>query len=213
MKKPVGIIFDCDGCLLDSEKIYLDTVKIYLKAFNIEADYEDLVFVLGKPMPKIASGLIEKFKLDTSIDELIVEQRKLFNDSFKNAKLVPMPFLKEFLKDCKENNITLAIASSSKKDYINDVLKRLDIEEYFDFITSGEEVQNGKPSPDIYLLTAKKMNIGTDDLMIIEDSESGIHSGVSAGIYTIGYKGSIIEQDTSEANISVKSYKEIEWSK
>ena len=47
MKKPQGIIFDCDGCLLDSEKLYLDAVKVYLQLFNIKAEYKDLVFILG----------------------------------------------------------------------------------------------------------------------------------------------------------------------
>lgn len=61
MNKPEGIIFDCDGCLLDSEVVFLKTVVKYLKKYEIDTSLEELIFVIGKPMTVIAQEIIEKF--------------------------------------------------------------------------------------------------------------------------------------------------------
>ena len=57
MNKPEGIIFDCDGCLLDSEVVFLKTVVKYLKKYEIDTSLEELIFVIGKPMTVIAQEI------------------------------------------------------------------------------------------------------------------------------------------------------------
>lgn len=208
--KVQGILFDCDGVLLDSEAIYLEALVQYLGTLGISAVKEDVVSVLGKTMPMIVAELRSKFDLKQySDEEIITGQRKIFRAMFNEIKLEPMPNLVAFLKICKSKGLKLAIASSSDHSYLHDVLERLGISEYFDEIVSGQRVERSKPAPDIYLKAAECVGLPVDSLIVIEDSVNGIRAGKNAGIYTVGYKGSVVEQDTHEADVEVRDFMEI----
>ena len=143
MNKPEGIIFDCDGCLLDSEVVFLKTVVKYLKKYEIDTSLEELIFVIGKPMTVIAQEIIEKFSLNISIDQLIKEERELFSAQMNSSQLKPMPGLIDFLDRCKKEKIQLAIASSSPYEYVDNIVTQFGIKEYFQYIISGEQVLKG----------------------------------------------------------------------
>ena len=211
MNKPKGIIFDCDGCILDSEAIFLEAVRRYLNTFNIESSNDDLKFVVGKPMTTIAMDLLDKYHLNLSVDEFIQGERVIFYEMMNSTALSPMPGLLDLIQRALVDNIALAIASSSPKNYVLNVTNQFGITDKFQEIITGEQVEHGKPYPDIYLLAASKLAIAKDELIIIEDSTNGIQAGISAGIYTVGYKGSIIEQDTSKADVSIDHYDQLKW--
>lgn len=211
MKKPLGIIFDCDGCLLDSEKIFLESVVQYLHKYNIDTNMNDLTSILGKPISQIADDLISMFHLNVEKNIFIREEREIFSRKFEDSQLEPMPGLVEFLRNTKKANIKIAIASSSSKTYVKNVIQKLGIAEFFDVIVNGEEVEHGKPFPDIYLLAANLLDLPKKDLVIIEDSHSGIEAGKSSGIFTIGYKGSVVIQNTENADICIESYNQLIW--
>lgn len=211
MNKPKGIIFDCDGCILDSEAIFLEAVRRYLNTFNIESSNDDLKFVVGKPMTTIAMDLLDKYHLNLSVDEFIQGERVIFYEMMNSTALSPMPGLLDLIQRALADNIALAIASSSPKNYVLNVTDQFGITDKFQEIITGEQVEHGKPYPDIYLLAASKLAIAKDELIIIEDSTNGIQAGISAGIYTVGYKGSIIEQDTSKADVSIDHYDQLKW--
>ena len=117
--------------------------------------------------------------------------------------------LVDFLNLCRQKGYRLAIVSSSDLSYIEDVVRRLKIQDYFDLLISGQMIEHGKPSPDIYLLAQQQMALPADSLLVIEDSPAGIQAGKAAGLTTIGYKGSIIDQDTSKADYQVSDYHEL----
>ena len=211
MNKPKGIIFDCDGCILDSEAIFLEAVRRYLNTFNIESSNDDLKFVVGKPMTTIAMDLLDKYHLNLSVDEFIQGERVIFYEMMNSTALSPMPGLLDLIQRALVDNIALAIASSSPKNYVLNVTDQFGITDKFQEIITGEQVEHGKPYPDIYLLAASKLAIAKDELIIIEDSTNGIQAGISAGIYTVGYKGSIIEQDTSKADVRIDHYDQLKW--
>lgn len=210
--KVKGILFDCDGVLLDSEAIYLNALTKYLATIGIYASVNDVVSVLGKPMNLIVEELRQKYGLDNyTDDELISEQRKIFRDHFDHIDLEPMPYLVDFLRECKAQGIKTAIVSSSELPYLENIVDRLHIRSYFDEIISGQMVEHGKPAPDIYLYAAEKIGLSKEQLVVIEDSKNGIQAGKNAGIYTIGYKGSTIRQDTHDADIEVDNFQQIQW--
>ena len=209
-KKLGGVIFACDGVLLDSEAIYLQSLRDYLHTVGIEADMQDVVSVLGKPMAMITLELREKFGLSQYSDEEIVSgQRRIFRSRFAQAHLTPMPHLLTLLDWCKAQGVRMAIASSSDQNYLRNVTQRLHIEAYFDAVISGDAVAHGKPAPDIYHYAASRLNLPREELVIIEDSANGILAGVQSGCFTIGYKGSIIPQDTSLADWETDDFCEV----
>ncbi len=205
-----GIIFDCDGVIVDSEVIYLESLVAYLKTLNKTTCIADVQYLVGKKAEEISQDLIEQFALHThTVEALVAGQRGYFDRYWKKCTIAPMEGLVEFLQRCKAEGLALTIASSSRRAYIEDLLKRLQISEYFDDIISGEMVENGKPAPDIFLYALHRMGLEKQDVAIIEDSVNGIKAAKASGMYTIGFKGSKIIQDTTQADLEVSSFSEI----
>lgn len=211
IKQIQGILFDCDGVLLDSEAIYLNALVQYLASIGYPTTIDGVTFVLGKPMKRIVADLRTHFNIPHTLSDqqLIDGQRAIFRAQFNAIQLQPMNGLVDFLTLCRQQGYRLAIVSSSDLSYIEDVVKRLKIKDYFDLLISGQMIEHGKPSPDIYLLAQQQMALPADSLLVIEDSPAGIQAGKAAGLYTIGYKGSIINQDTSIADYQVNDYYEL----
>lgn len=210
--KPVNlkaIIFDCDGVILDSEYLFTQSMINYLTTQNVIVTLEDVKRYIGIPLDGIINMMIKDFSLRVSYDDIETyfnETDQVMNYPYK---LTPMPGLIDFVKMAHNKGITLAIGSSSPADYVNTIIENFGIKKYFSLVLTISEVPNGKPAPDIYNAITAKLGLNNDSTVIIEDSATGIKAGKAAGIYTIGYKGSKIEQNTSNADISAFSYKEI----
>ncbi|MEG0289857.1 MAG: HAD family phosphatase [Erysipelotrichaceae bacterium] len=204
------VIFDFDGVVIDTEVVYLESVKEYLKTLNIETTIQAIQYIVGMKMETITKNLQDQFALQAySIDELIKGQRAIFNQKMSSNDITLMPGIKAFLKTLKQKEIKCILASSSSRDYLCNLLNQFKIEEYFDFIVSGEEVKNSKPHPDIFLKAIAKSTFEKSEALIIEDSVNGIKAGLDAGIQVIGFKGSLLWQNTSEADFEVSDFREL----
>jgi len=104
------------------------------------------------------------------------------------------------------------VASSSPKFFIETVLETLRIREYFKEILSGEEVQRGKPYPDIFLETAEMLRVNPQECVVIEDSTNGIKAALAAGMKCIGFINlNSGLQDLTSASIIVDSICKINY--
>ena len=177
MKTIKGILFDCDGVLLDSEAIYLTALVQYLASINYPTTIEEVTFVLGKPMKRIVADLRTHFNIPQALSDqqLIDGQRAIFRAQFNAMQLQPMNGLVDFLNLCRQKGYRLAIVSSSDLSYIEDVVRRLKIQDYFDLLISGQMIEHGKPSPDIYLLAQQQMALPADSLLVIDYQVSDYH--------------------------------------
>ncbi|MEG0265502.1 MAG: HAD family phosphatase [Erysipelotrichaceae bacterium] len=205
-----SVIFDFDGVVIDTEIIYLESVKEYLSTLGIQTTIQDIQYIVGMKMDAITKDLKKQFNLiNYSLDELILGQRKVFNQKMESNEITLMTGLLNFLNELRSRNIKCILASSSSRIYLCQLLSRFKIDEYFDRIISGEEVKKSKPNPDIFLKAIEESGIEKKDTIIIEDSINGIRAGIRAGITVFGFKGSLLWQNTSEANFEVSNFREL----
>jgi HAD superfamily hydrolase (TIGR01509 family) len=203
------IIFDMDGVLLDSEKLYMDMNQSFFKTLGAEISITEHQKFIGISATKMWTHIKEKFNLPQSVDELKEFEKELKYSKLKDANLVPSVGVVEFLTFLKGNNHTIAIASSSLKKNIDLILQKLDIQKYFDFIISGEQVEKGKPEPDIFLKVAEHYERKPKDCIVIEDSTNGVLAAKAANMYCIGYSNpNSGNQDLSKSDIIIDSFKD-----
>lgn len=212
MNKPTNIkaiIFDCDGVLLDSELLFIENLIQYLKSKGKNASLDEVKKYIGIPLDEIIRMIINDYNLSDNFNE--IENYFNENDSVINhhEKLKAMNGVIDFIKEAYKKGLILAVGSSSPIDYVLTVLNQFEIKKYFSLILTISEVPKGKPSPDIYNEIVKRLNLNKDEVIVIEDSTIGIKAANSAGLFCIGFKGSLIMQDTSNADISAYSYKEL----
>lgn len=174
-------IFDQDGLLFDTE-------KVYQKAW-IEAGIRQGV-VIDPKVPRCFSGMGRKL-----IKEIIDVEYPMLDWELYSTTAIELawseqlsctpkkkPGLIEMLEFCRANGIKMAVASSSRIHVVRHNLSSAGVIDYFDAITTGEEVKNSKPAPDIFLLAASKVGIAPKDCVVFEDAFSGIRGAHAAGM-------------------------------
>ena len=94
--------------------------------------------------------------------------------------------MKDFLQEFSKYDFPKIIASSTLISNLNFFLKETVLGEYFDSFVSAEEVQYGKPAPDVFLEAARRIQVPIENCIVLEDSPAGMLSGREAGAYVIG---------------------------
>lgn len=197
-----AVIFDMDGVLIDSEALHLYDFRVFLQKHNQNLTNEELSEFVGLDAKTFIGHLQEIWKpvsLLPSIEE-IKEGCKYPSDSFQDMLV---PHVRFILSHLKKNNIKIAIASSSPYNIIYKMLSINDIDSYFDVIVSGNDVQAKKPSPDIYFETLKRLELPSNDCIVIEDSLVGIQAAINTGLYVIAVKENRFLVDQSKADCVV----------
>lgn len=206
-----AVIFDMDGVLIHSEEIHTITKIKTLEKYGITATKEDCLKYVGRSANAFFGDFINKATSPVSIEEITQYKKDLYLDYMLNKNyLKPIEGAEKLLKDLKDANIKIALASSSRKAIIEALLGKLDFLKYFEFILSGADLPKSKPDPTIYQLACEKLGKNPKDCVVIEDAAAGIMAAYTAGCYTIAYKNPDSgNQDLSLANEIVHSLNEI----
>jgi len=176
-----AIIFDLDGVLADSEPMWNEIDGALLKHYGVAYSGEFKHEVLGKSFPLALAFYREKFGLRTEIEEMAIRRRDIAQTFY--AQHIPVfAATKGVLSNLQTRGLPIGLATSSISELVIPFLERHDIKQFFTQITTGEEVVNGKPAPDIYLRAAEKLGIAPENCLVVEDALAGIEAGKAANM-------------------------------
>ncbi|WP_417828771.1 HAD family hydrolase [Thalassospira sp.] len=188
MTKPVvrGVIFDCDGVLVNSEslanKVLTDLLCDYGCAMDAKQTHD---FFIGGTLASVGPMMAQKFGV-TLPDNWIDECYQRTFEAFRND-LQPFEDLDPVLDLLDRHAIPMAIGSNGPHEKMDISLAKVGLLDRFTGrICSAHDVENAKPHPDVYLLAAQKISVPIDQCVVIDDSQSGVRAGVASGATTIG---------------------------
>ena len=205
-----AILFDMDGTLLDSEIHYIEGTYIWMKRKGFKGDIQDLYCLVGKTMDETHLILAKLLN-----DKYTIEEIAKFNHDYFNYEK-PLDFKKYIfddvfasLKELKELGLKLAICSMSSLKDIDNFINSNNL--VFDLVISGENCKKQKPDPEIYLKALGKLNITSDEAIVIEDSFNGIKASKNANIFTIARKDKRfnIPQEKAGADMFIDDLKDL----
>lgn len=171
-------IFDMDGLLIDSERIIMQACIIAAERIGINYTQAQYAELIGRAGPDSTRLMIEQLNgvenFNRVMQGLDIELAKR-NHTFplKTGAL-------DLLKHYQAAGIICSVASSSATEHITHRLSQVGVLDYFSHITSGQEVKNGKPNPDIYLLAIQKLGLNVEECIAFEDSEAGARAAIAA---------------------------------
>ena len=183
MTSKTVFVFDFDGVIVDSINALYDVYMDFLSEFNIRGNQEEFNLLNGPKLSEIVLFLKEKYFIKISEDELLNIYLNKISSMYVNVKL--NKGIEEMLKLLNSKNIKIALASSSMREKIESVLNKNKLNDCFDFIITGDDVHEAKPSPEIY--NAVKHKYPNHDYFVVEDSVNGLQSSINAGMKTIFY--------------------------
>ena len=205
-----AVIFDLDGVLLDSEPFHDQTTTSILESYGAKGAYEAIRPYVGRSSADLWAAMKAKYDIPASVEDLVELQWKKNVAGIPDSGLERSEGLSELLDYCHEKGIHIAVASSSRQDYVEAVFDLLDLWKYVEVFATGAEVKNGKPMPDIFLLAATRLDIDPERCLVIEDSTAGVQAGRMAGMYTLGYENPTSGgQNVSAADVVIKSLSEV----
>lgn len=180
-----GCIFDLDGTLLDSLAVWERVDQAFFNQHNIE--YDDFAKEKLKMMnfDEALTFLKEHYHLAASKEELRQDFDNLVVEEYANN--IPLKEnAKIFLEKLKKNNIPLCVATSCDRNNALAALKRLGIEDCFDFILTSEELNTSKKEPKIYLQAVKLLGLNVEEVVVFEDLYETLKVAKEAGFNTCG---------------------------
>ena len=191
-----GILWDCDGTIMDTERLYAYAWQTHLKQFGLsipEDEIKQFVGVDDRIVHSFYSDQVDLENFDQTMHKLgfIIEnsldERIIFQDA------------KQLLYQLSHLEFKQACASASPYNLLSKKLQKFKVDSYFDFIIGGDQVNRNKPYPDIYNKAIEKM--GTSYNLVIEDSPTGILSGKASGSYVLAIdRGMFSKEQLSEAD-------------
>lgn len=215
-----GIIFDCDGTLIDSEYTHFLSWQGPLRKRGGSMLEDEYHFLAGKPGSWIAQKLYERVRLDTP-EMIYAEKRQNYLQLLKKGMPAierTVQFVRELAAQKESLGIKLAVASAGCKEEILLHLDHLGIIDLFEAIVSGHDDLGhyndpegvNKPKPYIYLHAAQLLGIDPKDCVAFEDTNTGLQAAVSAGMKAVAVPNSYtLQHDFSQATWCIKPESDI----
>lgn len=202
-----AVIFDMDGVLVDTESFYFRRRMKFFDELKIEPATRRIQDFVGLTNEMIWEILIPK---DNEKRNILREKYVNYSKEHEVCFLeVLNPSVKDVLSKLKDKKIKIAIASSSEKKEILRMIKECGINEYIDFLISGEECTESKPNPEIYIKAVKALGLLQTEVVAVEDSVLGIRAAKLAGLTV----GALVQKDyyidQSEADYKINDLIEL----
>jgi HAD superfamily hydrolase (TIGR01509 family) len=174
-----AVIFDLDGVLADSEAWWSEIDAKLLADFGVTYRGEYHQNVVGVSYWLAVEFYRKAFGLSVPTEEMMRRRGEIATEFFAN-RVGLFPNVKEVLEKLRGMKLHLAVATSSVSASARPFLDRHQLTGFFEVIVTGEEVEHGKPAPDIYLCAAKHLGIPAENCLVVEDALPGVAAAKAA---------------------------------
>ncbi len=205
-----GVIFDMDGTLIVStEADYLAWEKVF-NDYGKKLTYQDYQPLLG-----IRSANVIKEHLgitgEEDVKRILKEKFDYFAEIVTANPIKPVLAAEAFLLSMSNYPVKVALATSSRKEKMELILKQLNFLQYFDAIVTGEEVENSKPAPDIFLKAAERLGLSAKDCFVVEDGPIGVAAAKNAKMKCVAITETHTADKLHQADVVIDSYEDADF--
>ncbi|MBQ0166766.1 MAG: HAD family phosphatase [Treponema sp.] len=174
-----AVVFDMDGVIFDSERATFNCwVELAAKYGipDIEIPYRDCIGVNAARTREIC---LAYYGSDFPYEKYQAETSRMFHEKYDGGRLPLKPGVVELLSFLKEGGKKVALASSTKRERVMQLLSDADLLKFFDAVVCGDMVTHSKPHPEIFLKACQELGVESPDAYAIEDSYNGIRAAAS----------------------------------
>ncbi|MCX6081743.1 MAG: beta-phosphoglucomutase family hydrolase [Chloroflexi bacterium] len=177
-----ALIFDMDGTLVHNMPFHNQAWQDTLADAGVQIDMEEFNrATTGKKSAEIVRLMIGNQLRDSEVTYWLERKEALYRESFANCR-EPLPGLLHLLEQAHDIGIPMAVATASQPENISFILDELNIRRYFTAVVGGQDVQFGKPDPEIFLKSARTLGIEPARCLVFEDALGGIEAARRAGM-------------------------------
>ena len=178
---PWGVIFDWDGVIVDSSRQHEESWNVLAHEQGRILPEGFFLQSFGMKNEKIIPELLGWTSEVESIGRLSRRKELIYRELIAAAGLQPLPGVQRLLDELSQAEVPCAVASSTPRENITCVIERLGIDNYFKSIICSEDVREGKPHPEVFLLAASRLKLPPNRCVVIEDAHPGIEAARAGG--------------------------------
>lgn len=172
-----GLIFDCDGTLVDSMPLHFVAWRATMSRYGIDFSEDRFYSLAGVPTDRIIHMLAEEQSVQVEASKVAVEKEEAFLERLHLLRGIP-PVLN--VAEKHRGRLPIAVASGGYRDVICRQLRQVGCEDWFDAIVAAEDTKHHKPAPDVFLEAAKRLHVAPEECLVYEDSDLGIQAAEAA---------------------------------
>ena len=216
MSKLYGLIFDVDGLIADTEPINAKvTIKVFEDMFGLKGvKPEDFDAGIGRGAEKYVKAAADVHGLELTeqqIKDAAQLREQYLIKAIREETLPAFPGVLELINTAlQKQDFRLAIATSASLELSHAILESVKVPYQKMVYTSGSEIANKKPDPELFLTAAKRMDIEPANCVVFEDAPSGVQAAVAAGEKCIAVTNSTTAENLTGANLICNSLEEID---
>lgn len=176
-----AVVFDLDGLLVDSEPLQAWAWDAYARRFGTTLTDEVLARMLGLRAVDASRIFVEMLGLPVAADVAMRERDELFLAAVP-GRIAPHRGAAELVAALRERGVPLALATSGHRRYVDLALASAGLGASFDIEVTGDQVERGKPHPDIYVRAAELLGAPAERCLALEDAPNGVRAALAAGM-------------------------------
>jgi beta-phosphoglucomutase-like phosphatase (HAD superfamily) len=182
MTKIKAVIFDMDGVLIDAKDWHYEALNQALGLFGYEISrYDHLVTFDGLPTKKKLEMLSMERGLPKGLHNFINHMKQIYTMEHVYMKCKPLFNHQYALSKLKAEGYKLALGSNSVRITIDMMMEKADLNKYFDFTLSNQDVVKSKPDPEIYLKAIERLKLKPEECLVVEDNQNGVKAALASG--------------------------------
>jgi len=187
---PRAVLWDMDGTLLDSKDYHWQAWQATMAMEGRVLAYEDFISTFGQRNETILKGWLGPDYTEPEMVRFSNVKEERYRQLVRTGGVELLPGVQCWLTRLRGQGWRQAIASSAPLLNIQAILETLDIGGCFDAIVSSEDVQRGKPDPQVFLVAASKVSVPPEHCIVVEDAPAGVEGAHRAGMRAIGVRSS-----------------------
>ena len=181
-----AIIFDMDGVLIDAKEWHYEALNTALNLFGYKINhYEHLIAFDGLSTKQKLEMLSIERNLPRGLHNFINHMKQIYTMEHVYMKCKPSFPHQYALSKLKFEGYSLALASNSVRITIDMMMKNSNLQSYFDFTLSNQDVKNAKPNPEIYTTAINRLKLKPEQCLIVEDNPNGINAALASGAHLL----------------------------
>ena len=200
-----AVLFDWDGVVIDSSPQHERSWELLAAAESLPLPEGHFKRGFGKKNETIIPDILGWSRDPAEIQRLARLKEETYRRLVAESGVNILPGARELLAALRAESIPCAVASSTPRENLDAIFAATGLDACFDAVVCGDDVENGKPAPDIFLLAAKKLGVAPGDCVVIEDAHAGIEAALRAGMPVLAVATTHPVADLGAATAAIES--------
>ena len=204
-----AIIFDMDGTLINSTEIEYQAWRNTFEDYGVALPYNCYIEDLGTKSIELVKMYL-KHVPESEWDKAVRNKQEYIKEIINKQGIYFLPYAEQFLNQVKQFPLKMALATSSRREKVDFIFKKLKLSTYFDTVITGDDVKNGKPDPEIFLKAAGQLHLSPQEVIVIEDAANGVKAAKNGNMKCMAITSSVAQEKLQKADFIFDSYQDLD---